>query len=125
VPIVQAPMAGVSTPDMASAVSIAGALGSVGIGAADAEAARALIRAVRSGADRPFNVDVFCNRPAVPDAAREAAWQARLAPEFARYAARPPERRVVPATRVTSPTAAGTPRPAARRRPSPQAQLPG
>ena len=66
-------MAGVSTPAMAAAVSNAGALGSIGIGAADAEASRAMIRAVRSGTDRPFNVNVFCNCPALADATREAA----------------------------------------------------
>ena len=31
-PIIQAPMAGVSTPEMAAAVSNAGALGSIGVG---------------------------------------------------------------------------------------------
>ena len=49
-----------------------------------------MIAAVRDATDRPFNVNVFCHRPAVADAAREAAWLARLAPEFARYGAAPP-----------------------------------
>ncbi|MBN9120829.1 MAG: nitronate monooxygenase [Planctomycetes bacterium] len=91
-PIIQAPMAGVSTPEMAAAVSNAGALGSIGIGAADAETARGMIRAVRAKTDRSFQVNVFCHAPAVPDPAREAAWLARLAPEFARYGAAPPAR---------------------------------
>src|SRR5689334_18143216 len=91
-PIIQAPMAGVSTPEMAAAVSNAGGLGSIGVGSVDAETTRQMIAAVRSGTDRPFNVNVFCNRPAVPDAQREAAWLARLAPEFARYGAKPPAR---------------------------------
>ncbi|HVT70281.1 MAG TPA: nitronate monooxygenase, partial [Trebonia sp.] len=91
-PIVQAPMAGVSTPEMAAAVSNAGGLGSIGIGAADPEAARGMIRAVRALTDRPFNVNVFCHAPAVPDPGRESAWLARLAPEFARYGATPPGR---------------------------------
>ena len=34
-PIVQAPMAGVSTPALAAAVSNAGGLGSIGVGAVD------------------------------------------------------------------------------------------
>jgi nitronate monooxygenase len=38
-PIIQAPMAGVSSPAMAAAVSDAGALGSLGVGATDAEGA--------------------------------------------------------------------------------------
>lgn len=91
-PIVQAPMAGISTPEMAAAVSNAGALGSIGIGSVDAEAARKMIVEVRGRTDRPFQVNVFCHRPALADAAREAAWLARLTPEFARYGAKPPTR---------------------------------
>jgi nitronate monooxygenase len=91
-PIIQAPMAGVSTPEMAAAVSNAGGLGSVGVGSVGAEATRQTIAAVRSRTARPFNVNVFCNRPAAANAAREAAWLARLAPEFARYGAQPPTR---------------------------------
>src|SRR5881275_909343 len=89
-PIVQAPMAGVSTPAMAAAVSNAGGLGSIGVGAVDAETARRMIVAVRAATDRPFNVNVFCHRPAVADATREAAWLARLRSEFARFGATPP-----------------------------------
>ena len=91
-PIIQAPMAGVSTPAMAAAVSNAGGLGSIGVGPVDAEATRQMIAAVRAATDRPFNVNVFCNRPAVADAAREAAWLARLAPDFRRFGAEPPAR---------------------------------
>jgi nitronate monooxygenase len=92
VPIVQAPMAGTSTPEMAAAVSNAGGLGSIGVGAIDAGATREVIAAVRAKTRRPFNVNVFCNRPARADPAREAAWLARLGPEFVRYGAKPPER---------------------------------
>ena len=91
-PIVQAPMAGVSTPEIAAAVSRAGGLGSIGVGAVDAEGTRQMIAAVKARTDRPFQVNVFCHRPAIADAAREAAWLDRLRPEFARYGATPPER---------------------------------
>jgi nitronate monooxygenase len=91
-PIIQAPMAGVSTPEMAAIVSNAGGLGSIGVGSVDAESTRQMIAAVRSATDRPFNVNVVCHQPATADAAREAAWLARLAPEFARYGAKPPAR---------------------------------
>jgi nitronate monooxygenase len=90
VPIIQAPMAGVSTPAMAAAVSDAGGLGSIGVGPAGAEVARGMIAAIRAATDRPFNVNVFCNRPAVADRPREAAWIARLAPIFAQFGAEPP-----------------------------------
>jgi nitronate monooxygenase len=89
-PILQAPMAGVSTPAMAAAVSNAGGLGAIGVGAGDAESARQMIRAVRAASDHPFNVNVFCHRPAVRDSRREAAWLSRLSPIFTRYSAIPP-----------------------------------
>lgn len=61
-PIIQAPMAGVSTPAMAVAVSEAGALGSIGIGATDASGARKMMLEVRSRTERPVNVNVFVHR---------------------------------------------------------------
>ena len=66
-PIIQAPMAGVSTPEIASAVSNAGGLGSIGVGSVDSVTTRQMITAVRSMTVRPFNVNVFCNQPAVAD----------------------------------------------------------
>jgi len=89
-PIIQAPMAGVSTAALAAAVSGAGGLGSICVGAADAAQGRAAIADVRRLTDRPFNVNVFCHRPAQADAAREAAWLDYLAPHFAASGARPP-----------------------------------
>lgn len=89
-PIVQAPMAGVSSPAMAAAVSEAGALGSIAVGATDADGARAMIADVKARTVRPFNVNLFCHRPAVADAAKEAAWIERLRPVFADYDAEPP-----------------------------------
>jgi len=89
-PIVQAPMAGVDTPELAAAVSNAGGLGSIGVGAVDAEGAKQKIVAVRTRTDRPFNVNVFCHQPAKRDPVREAAWLKRLEPEFIRYGATPP-----------------------------------
>lgn len=91
-PIIQAPMAGTSTPQLAAAVTNAGGLGSIAVGAVDAVAAREMIAAVRRQTSGPFNVNLFCHRPARADPAREAAWLAALAPEFARYDARVPDR---------------------------------
>ncbi|MGU7770434.1 NAD(P)H-dependent flavin oxidoreductase [Burkholderia sp. MR1-5-21] len=89
-PIIQAPMAGVSTPALAAAVSNAGGLGSLGVGATNAEGARKMIRDTRALTDRPFNINVFCHQPATPNAAVERAWLDWLAPEFAKYGATPP-----------------------------------
>lgn len=91
-PIIQAPMAGSATPAMAAAVSDAGGLGSIGVGAVDAATAAGMIAQIRARTDRPFNVNLFCHRPATPDPARETAWIARLAPDFARFAVTPPRR---------------------------------
>jgi len=81
-PIIQAPMAGVGTPRLAAAVSNAGALGSLGIGASTAAQARAMIEETRALTDRPINVNVFCHAPARRDAELESAWLAHLAPLF-------------------------------------------
>lgn len=89
-PIIQAPMAGVSTPAMAAAVSNAGALGSLGVGATNAEGARKMIRDTRALTSGPFNINLFCHAPARADAAREARWLEWLAPRFRQYGAEPP-----------------------------------
>ncbi|HEY0596973.1 nitronate monooxygenase [Sphingopyxis sp.] len=89
-PIIQAPMAGVSSPVMAAAVSEAGALGSIAVGATDADGARQMIAEVRARSGRPFNVNLFCHRPAEADAAIEAAWIERFRPLFAAFDAAPP-----------------------------------
>jgi len=91
-PIVQAPMAGVSSPAMAAAVSNAGALGSIGVGATDAAGAQGMIAEVRARTAKPFNVNLFCHRPAIADAALERAWIDRLRPLFAEQDAEPPVR---------------------------------
>lgn len=90
-PIIQAPMVGVSTPALAAAVSNAGALGSVGIGASTPAVAREMIRATRALTDRAFNVNVFCHQPASSRPEVERAWLAHLAPRFAEFGAVPPQ----------------------------------
>jgi nitronate monooxygenase len=88
-PIIQAPMAGVSTPALAAAVSNAGGLGSLGVGAMNAEGARKVIRETRELTGKPFNINVFCHAPAKANAAVEKAWTDWLAPLFAQYGATP------------------------------------
>ncbi|WEF24317.1 nitronate monooxygenase [Paracoccus sp. S3-43] len=89
-PVVQAPMAGTSTPELAVAVCNAGGLGFLAFGALDAAAAGKAIRAARQGTDRIFGVNLFCHAPTVRDAAREAGWIDALRPVFARFGAEPP-----------------------------------
>lgn len=89
-PIIQAPMAGVSTPAMAAAVSNAGALGSIGVGATNPDGAVKMITAFRNSSNRSLNVNVFCHQPATSNPTLEAAWIARLQPRFRQYGASPP-----------------------------------
>ncbi|MBC6980378.1 nitronate monooxygenase family protein [Caulobacter sp. 17J80-11] len=89
-PIIQAPMAGTSTPQMAAAVTKAGALGSIGVGAVKADVARTMIEAIRAATHGPFNVNVFCHAPARADPQRERAWLAALKPLFDGFGAAPP-----------------------------------
>jgi nitronate monooxygenase len=90
-PIIQAPMAGVSTPAMAAAASNAGALGSMGIGATNAEGAGKMIRAARELTRRALNINVFCHKPARANPAVEAAWIEKLRPHFVHFGGQPPE----------------------------------
>lgn len=58
-PIIQAPMAGSTTPELASAVSNMGGLGSLGCGEMTAEEICAAAAAMRAGTNRPFNLNFF------------------------------------------------------------------
>jgi hypothetical protein len=60
-PIIHAPMAGVSTPILAAAVSNAGALGGIAVGPLT-RLGRAMIVRVRGATTRPFNVNVTALR---------------------------------------------------------------
>ncbi|MEM8571321.1 MAG: nitronate monooxygenase [Pseudomonadota bacterium] len=92
VPIIQAPMAGVSSPRLASAVSNAGGLGSIAVGATDAAGARAMIEETRAATNRAFQVNVFVHPSARPNPERETAWLNALRPQFERFGAAPPDR---------------------------------
>jgi len=89
-PILQAPMAGVSSPAMAAAVSEAGGLGALGVAMAGVAGAQAMIGAVRARSNRAFNVNVFVHTPPRRDAAREAGWIDHWRPTFAEFGAEPP-----------------------------------
>lgn len=91
VPIIQAPMAGVSSPAMAAAVSAAGGLGSLGIGAMTVSQARDAIAQFRATSNGPLNINVFVHQPARADAHREQEWLERLRPEFERAKVAPPD----------------------------------
>ena len=72
-PIIQAPMAGASSAQMAIAVSQAGGLGSIAAAMLTAETLRTELQIVQQGTGRSINVNFFVHQPPVADAAREAA----------------------------------------------------
>jgi nitronate monooxygenase len=90
-PIIQAPMAGVSSPAMAAAVTNGGGLGSLAVGAMSALQAREALVQFRRASSGPLNVNLFVHRPATTDPEKERAWLQRLRPEFDRWDATAPE----------------------------------
>lgn len=78
-PIIQAPMAGSSTPEMAIAVSEAGGLGSLPSAQYDESGLRAALDRVRAGTRRPINLNFFSHSNPADDPQRQAAWLKRLA----------------------------------------------
>jgi len=61
-PIIQAPMLGVSTPEMAAVVSNQGGLGSLAVGGLSPEITQQLIRKTKSLTNNPFAVNLFVHQ---------------------------------------------------------------
>jgi len=78
-PILQAPMAGVTSPQMAIATSEAGALGSIAGAMLSLDGLRQEFQLVKQGTSRPFNVNFFVHKRPTVDDARDAAWRRKLA----------------------------------------------
>lgn len=83
-PIIQAPMTGTSSPKLAAEVSKAGALGSVGLGAYDLQAAQEHIEQTKAllPDGQAFNVNLFCHEEKSCPPEDEQAWLEHLRPEF-------------------------------------------
>ncbi|WP_434779170.1 NAD(P)H-dependent flavin oxidoreductase [Neisseria sp. Ec49-e6-T10] len=90
-PIIQAPMAGVSTPLLAAEVTHAGALGSIGIGACSVAETERMLDVLAAQTTGPVNVNVFCHKGAQQQRQKEQAWLDYLAPYFAEFNAPIPE----------------------------------
>jgi nitronate monooxygenase len=82
-PIIQAPMAGATTPEMVIAVSNAGGLGSLPSAQYSPAQLRAAIDRVRFGTRQPINVNFFCHTDPQQDSARQEAWLASLTKYYA------------------------------------------
>jgi nitronate monooxygenase len=81
-PILQAPMAGVQGSALAVAVSKAGGLGALPGAMLGLDTLREELASLHAESEKPFNVNFFCHAEPPPDARREAAWRALLAPYF-------------------------------------------
>lgn len=81
-PIVQAPMGGESTPALAVAVSNAGGLEGLGCSYLSSEELRAKAEEIRSGTNRPFNLNFFAHRAPRENADLDAQTRARVAPFY-------------------------------------------
>lgn len=81
-PIIQAPMAGATTPALAAEVSKAGGLGSLGLGTVAADVAGAEIRRFRQMTDKPLNANFFCHETPRHVAGTGRHMRQRLAPFY-------------------------------------------
>ena len=102
-PIIQAPMAGAHVGDLAVAAAGAGALGSLPCAVLSVEDMRRELAAIRARTSKPINVNFFVHAPPAPDAAREAAWRATLAPYYREFGIDPSS---IPAGRGREPFSA-------------------
>ena len=75
-------MAGVSTPELAAAVSNAGGFGALGLGASNWESAAKQVSAFRALSEGPLHLNFFCHSEPERNSAMETAWIARFSSEF-------------------------------------------
>jgi nitronate monooxygenase len=78
-PIIQAPMAGFATVELAAGVSEAGGLGSLGLAMASPDAIWGEVRRFRALTKKPINVNFFCHEGLPVDEGSQRAWHDRLA----------------------------------------------
>jgi nitronate monooxygenase len=81
-PIILAPMAGATTPELAAAVSNAGGLGSLGLATSPTDAAEEQIAAFRALSNRSLNINFFCHADPGDVSDTGAAMRARLQPYY-------------------------------------------
>jgi len=84
-PILQAPMAGFSTPAMAVAVSEAGGLGGLACAQLGPAQVRDALTEIREGTSAPINVNFFCHPVPKADPVRAMQWRTALAPYYVEH----------------------------------------
>ncbi|KQG48663.1 2-nitropropane dioxygenase [Acinetobacter pittii] len=90
-PIFLAPMAGVSTPELAAEVSNQGGLGSLGLGANTVQSAREQILKTQTLTEKSFQVNFFCHQPERLNPQTSAQWIEYLRPQFEKFGEQPPQ----------------------------------
>lgn len=78
-PILLAPMAGPTSPELAAAVSNAGGLGAMAFAMHSLDQMQADLTKARALTNKGINVNFFCHTPPPPSADAEARWKQRLA----------------------------------------------
>jgi nitronate monooxygenase len=81
-PIIQAPMAGATSPEMVIAVSEAGGLGSLPSAQYNVEQLRLALETIRAATKKPINVNFFTHTMPEIDPERQTAWRKRLVPYY-------------------------------------------
>lgn len=84
-PIIQAPMAGSTTPELVAAVSNAGGLGSLGCARLSPDAVREKFNATRQATNKPFNFNFFIHEDPALDVAAAQPMRDRLAAYFREF----------------------------------------
>lgn len=90
-PIFLAPMAGVSTPELAAEVSNQGGLGSLGLGANTPQSAREQILKTQALTENPFQVNFFCHQSTELNLEKAKQWVEYLRPHFEKFGVQPPQ----------------------------------
>ncbi|MCB1815497.1 MAG: nitronate monooxygenase, partial [Candidatus Competibacteraceae bacterium] len=58
-PVIQAPMAGSTNPELVAAVSTSGALGSFGAASSPPDKLRTVVQAIQQRTSNPYNINLF------------------------------------------------------------------
>jgi len=90
-PIFLAPMAGVSTPELAAEVSNQGGLGSLGLGANTPQSAREQILKTQALTENSFQVNFFCHQSTELNLEKAKQWIEYLRPDFEKFGVQPPQ----------------------------------
>ncbi|HEX7814499.1 nitronate monooxygenase family protein [Dyella sp.] len=81
-PVIQAPMAGSTTPQMVIAASEAGGLGSLPGASLSVEQMKTALDQIRAATAKPINLNFFAHQSPQPDPVGQLAWRSLLAPYY-------------------------------------------